>query len=1373
MAMGNGSLQLASAPSASSVSPAANDNDTNNDTNNDGTGDIPRRLTVKVLYTFDDQNKSNCLARLPNALSVPVVSLDENTQVGVIELKTCIQAIVAASPELTAKLGHDYTVYAYDFSEYETPLVGQGMLSWILASASATPNAPAEDSQTMVTGRVCNNILGLFSNGIKETLEVKLKLVPVPTSMQKEYLENMERYHSLSQIMPEGFDYSAWSDFLKENPTLGQLAQPTPDTPAQPLYRSSTGGYEPFHQMLTRHSPSQESVRNDSFYKQSNASFMSQQSRASSPANSTASFRHVPYNPDPRPNSRASVRSELSTHSHQYQADPHYIIERQEDGPPKKRARITQATRPRNTPLTARNDSLHKTAATASSVWLHRPIAVNAASNLADAELHPRAPTPRPGDMTFGTRGPRRPPAPSALRHASMDAGRPYTSPYDASAFSDAAVDSGDDDRDGSPDETPRDMPSSPPVVSQRTSPTPSSPTLPTFPLLNDSGFVSDVPLGRDEDNTENGNRIPDGSDLPMAPEMAQKRRQQNMPPCGGSHYNWKEVTPGPTERLPQTYVPPPRSFSRAPYKQVAQSIEAETGKAKTVRSGSSRAKAPGLPRSHTLQEGSSANVPAVRMRQLPTDSFPFPPLEQAQSTGKPCSPDSMMSQGSPGSEAEGQVYSREATPNLPAQRPRTSKSRGLPRSHTWSGTGEPMSDAPTPSDPMATESKAPRSGSHAKRKKFIKDKLQNALATGDMPDHCHNCGEIETPTWRKSYTRIEFGTPEGIELSSTGIVAYEVIEPTPENGNELMYRVYRNSITNEEKQFNMYETLNLCNPCGLWLVKKGHSRPQRVWDKPSKPAKRRNPGASTRTKSLGQNDDIASDAYVPHSDAMGPDEQHAAVASFDGQADKVMPPPSTGPRASSPPTNNNDVVQAEVHADAEAEAALQRAIQSSPAGFRRNKDSSIDVDSDLTPRPTRRLLFPSPRKNGETKSLDFAQASSTTSNHHTAHSVTDDRDEEPERPRCERCKRLKRGCDRKRPCGRCTSSGLDYDDCIPCKMPKKTWFDHPAVPVAPAAPAAPVVPAVPTVASLPAASVVSDALPPLVTDEGDIDKENCPPPASVEEQDDLAYLFETPGPAKTTPKKDTAFTDLLKTPTPGSRRRVPLTPRRSADDADKVMTPSRSIFTPRTMRSATVAPETPFTRQLNAMLSDAMNSSPSQIMDFSAFPVFGTPGRTTGAQFSDFLNDDFLSSDMPLSSSPAKAGMLGLGFNLYEDPSTSSVGLWNDANMFGNDAIMLDVDNDSKGGPDMADSTGATTMLKMTVGGITVDFASMIEEVVGNGENADVVEGQQPCSDVIEMQPRPDSIKTQLGTELTGTRTSPEATSQGLVQTPEAPEVD
>lgn len=55
-----------------------------------------RLITVKVLYTFDDENKTNCLARWPNLLEVQTAHLDEKTQIGVIELKTCIQAIVSA-----------------------------------------------------------------------------------------------------------------------------------------------------------------------------------------------------------------------------------------------------------------------------------------------------------------------------------------------------------------------------------------------------------------------------------------------------------------------------------------------------------------------------------------------------------------------------------------------------------------------------------------------------------------------------------------------------------------------------------------------------------------------------------------------------------------------------------------------------------------------------------------------------------------------------------------------------------------------------------------------------------------------------------------------------------------------------------------------------------------------------------------------------------------------------------------------------------------------------------------------------------------------------------------------------------------------------
>lgn len=51
---------------------------------------------MKVLYTFDDASKTNCLARWPNLLEIQTAYLDEKTQIGVIELTTCIQAIVSA-----------------------------------------------------------------------------------------------------------------------------------------------------------------------------------------------------------------------------------------------------------------------------------------------------------------------------------------------------------------------------------------------------------------------------------------------------------------------------------------------------------------------------------------------------------------------------------------------------------------------------------------------------------------------------------------------------------------------------------------------------------------------------------------------------------------------------------------------------------------------------------------------------------------------------------------------------------------------------------------------------------------------------------------------------------------------------------------------------------------------------------------------------------------------------------------------------------------------------------------------------------------------------------------------------------------------------
>jgi hypothetical protein len=1135
----------------------------------------------------------------------------------------------------------------------------------------------------MVTGRVCKNILGLFANGIKETLEVKLKLVPVPTCMQKEYVENMERYHSLSQMMPQGFDYNAWSDILRENPTLGHLAQPAPVYPAQPSPRLFDGGVEPFHRMLTRQSPSQEPPRNDSFNEQSNLAFMSQPTRASSPAMSTLSFKHYQYNPTSRPGSRASCRSEAAPPPQQFQFSDPYVVEQQEEGPPKKRARITQTTRPRNTPLTTHNDSLRVTASTAASVRLLKP-ALSASG--AAADIVPRAPTPRPGDK-LGQRGSRRPPAPSALRHGSMDGGRPYISPYDTSAFSDNAVESADE-RDGSPEDTPKEMPSSPPIGPQRTAS--SSPNLPTLPL-NDSGFVSDMPMGRDEDGIVFGDKMWDGS------VSQQHHHNSNVQPITESiEMDMGAATVFDFDTMNQDM------FNSVYFQEQRTNDESELLSGMTI----------------TQQ----CNNPSIE-HVAPTESAPFRASENnlpqavsrvAASTAG--SPDGTASQASPPAENEAQVYSRSATPNLPPKQSRPTKLRGLPRSHTWSGAVEPMSDAPTPS-----ENGNPRSGSGAKRKRYIKDRLDAAIAKGELPPHCVNCGEIETPTWRKAYTRVENGSPEGIELSKdsagTEIIAYEVIEPSSEIDGELKYRIFKNNLTQDEKALvsakapGAFEDLHLCNPCGLWLIKKFTMRPRKVWDKAARQADRKaRKKIGTRSKSLAVGEDLASDAAMPESDAIMTGEQDLAAASFDGAHDGAMPPPTA-------PAGGR-----ELNFDA-AQAAFRRAIQSSPAGVRGSKNSPIDIDQDLTPKPTRRLLFPSPREQGGSKSP--TQQAPLPAPAAADVAITDRvyDDDAPKKPRCERCKELKRACDRERPCGRCDKAGIGYDGCIPCQTKQTNWFEQPVVQVA-------------------------------TVDQENPDKENCPPPPATE-QDDLAHLFEDPASPKTTPKKHQISQDLLKTPTPGTRQRAALTPRRGGGNGDVLTTPSRDILIPRGNRATTATPDTPFTRQLNALLSDCPISSPSQAIDFSAFPTFTTPGRT-GVQFSEYLSDDFLSSDMPTASSPCKNGSLGLGFDLYEDPNTSTMGLWSGENIFGNETMALDTSNGSKRtSMNVNDGPDTAVLLKMNVGGMTVDFAAMIDEVVSaayKDANANEAAGE----------PMDEDFKPAAN--------SPETESQGIATTHEAP---
>ncbi|KAF2470075.1 uncharacterized protein BDR25DRAFT_287738 [Lindgomyces ingoldianus] len=1225
-------------------------------------------MRVKVLYTFDDQNKSNCLARLPNVLSIPTVSLDETTQVGVIELKTCIQAIVAASPELVAKLGHDFTVYAYDYSEYETPLVGQGMLSWILASASTTPNAPAHQSQTMVTGRVCKNILGLFSNGVKETLEVKLKLVPVPTCLQREYVENLERYHSLSKVMPEGLNYSAWADFLKANPAIGQLAQPTSEDTLQRNLPSFTGGVESIHQMLTRPSSQEEDLRTDRYYEQQGIPHSAHETRASSPAMSTASYNPFQVGQDSRPASRASVRSDTAAHTRRYSSVSHTTQDRSE-GPPKKRACVTKAQRPKKAPLATKNDSLRVAASTAASVRLHRPVPINPAAVMATVEQIPRAPTPRPEEAGLPqSRGPARlqarPPAPSTLRQASMDEGSTYISPYmEPSVFLDNAVDSADDERGGSPVETPIEIPSSPPVMRQRiASSAPSSPGLPTLPCPTDSGFVSDLSAGRDEDEVD-GSGTWEGSDLPATAEVRLRGRQDR------SHHPWTEVTPGPMDLLPKAYIPKPKTYPRPrpappatksdipvddarfnrPREQSVSSSKASEEKISTSYQGrmypvagwsmtSANLNPQQQPIVGKLLDPSGFSLPMENpcMSQTPQTQPRDIARQPSTDAGSPNMTDASFPVPLSVKTYSAEASSRSTTPNpFPPKQTKPSKPRGLPRSQTWSG--EPMSDAAVP---FEGNHRQPRSGSGAKRKQTIINKLNARLEAGETPDFCGNCGEIETPTWRKCFARLETGDPTNVEISTDGIgiVGLDAIVRREGEDGPQQYRIFKQILDLEEKDSETFEKIVLCNPCGLWLSKKGCMRPPEVWiknqSKPAgeKPKRKRNPPKGPRKRAKA-NDDFTSDAPVLHSEPVMP-EAHGSTSYLTNRAADIQAQQPLRCRALS--FQANDTTTGSQLDQVAATAALRRAIQSSPVAMRGCKDTPIDVESDLTPRPTRRLLFPSPRKAGEVKSLD--------------------------------------------------NSGPDVS---------------------------------------PTSKAASDAAKPTIqapgTNTDDNDKENCPPPTNLDD-DDLAHLFEEPMSPKTTPSKGTPLHDLLKTPTQGSRCRSAPTPKRGSETGSDpfglgLTTPTRNLTTPnRIGKAATVAPLTPFTAQLNALLSDGLQSSPSHAIDFSAFPSFNTPGRlTAGIQFCDFTADDFLSSDLPMSSSPPG----GLGFSLYEDPATSTAGLWSGASIFeGSDGVVMECQQDG----DQLDMRQSGGGLKNDA---SVDFAAMIDEVVGNGHGNAAAQGQ------------------------------------------------
>lgn len=732
------------------------------------------------------------------------------------------------SPELIAKLEHDYTVYAYDYSEYETPLVGQGMLSWVLASASPTPSAPASQSQTMITGRVCKNILGLFSsNGIKETLEVKLKLVPVPTRSKNEFLQNMAAYRNPSVVMPDGFDNNAWNSFLQAIPNTSvieetQMSQGQSNNGGRgQLTRSGTGGVEQLHDMLTP-----KFVQDDDIY-----SIGHHSSRAGSPAVSHHSFSaQQPTFDGSRPNSR------LGMHGQQQQNS--YAIEDQnfEDGPAPKRARLQQADWNGRGSFGTTADSLRVAVSTSASLRGFRPGSV-AGNSSAGNDMVPRAATPRAGEKRGG-----RPLMPNRMSNLRRESSASFTNPsqMDQSMMrTDSGIFSHDEDAGSSHFSSPSpNLPSSPPEYTPiEDSFPPSSPGLPELPFPTDSGFQSDFFTD-----------LPSEQPRPRGPRFADIN--QHVPPLNKHQMRqrdgvieFKHVQPGLRKDPPiVSYAHCDKASQRAargsasgkwadpnlPSSPTQQPAHRRGGRAKAQKNANTAPPSRQQSTTPFQLDAPSPNNPMQSIEMQSENNSPLDSSNGANGMQPPAIPTSAPAQAKaqPQVSEESQQGPIASTIRLPPRDPHSKQGqwprpaqrgikRSLSRTQSWTvggGSSDIESDGATGDN--GPKSSRPRNGSGVVRMKAIDTQLQNAVFNGAPVKYCRNCGEIKTSTWRPYWVRTYDGNGSQFQINAQVGIHYVESLATDDKGRTTKFRIYKqySHLTLEDKTAGVYEQLIFCN---------------------------------------------------------------------------------------------------------------------------------------------------------------------------------------------------------------------------------------------------------------------------------------------------------------------------------------------------------------------------------------------------------------------------------------------------------------------------------------------------------------------------------------------------------------------------------
>lgn len=1057
----------------------------------DESGVQVRPVGLKVHYTFDKDSKVNCLARYPQTLHVQTVPIDETNSIGIIDLRSCIHAIMECSPELAGQ-ETDYTIYAVDFSEPDTPLVGQGLLSWALNSMR---NDSMMQQPKMVTGRVTKNVLGVFGGGNRETLEVRLRLAVAarPNSHMRHDTTDMQQNRPMESAMtPTGT--SEWNSCVQSNPHIGQSQTQMSNvsrvaSPAlsqghghHPSMMGRCDSFGPVHHHQQMAAAAQELQRIAPMPMDTSEQRTDGAAAASSRPSSRASNR-APRRKQPTGRPRGRPRKKAMEGNTSGYEDG---TEGEDAGPAKKRAKTTVVERASPNPFASDPESLRVAASTSGSLRNFRPVLANidpASGNNSHLQEIPRAPTPVPEGPQRGLQG-RGPGSASMLRQESTLSQQPAPNNSSFVEFRQSMSPNQEDGR--SPDSiaptptysdgSPADIGSSPPVQRTtpfiRSSPPPSSPVLPPMPsgepLLRDTRFAADdldkllgdeQPLqvapnpihhpravrARKPTEARNASGVPikvfqmqaglSGQDLvhicsyntpqpnstpSQAPADSQSLPPLKKPPVRMAAKKKKRQPASPPAMAP---TPPPTTDAvenEKPVNPILTVEEAgvedkmEKGTEDTTENMAAE-RSPVIAPETTIEPSPPAGVEECSEEQEGQRGFE-PPPPAAPPVAPPVAPSAAPSAASPAASPAAPPATSKASrqpgrsqsagplalPAVPASEPAgpSSLSRSMAAESSCAAPPAPSTlqraastgplTLPIPaSDPVVSIASASdealleslvagsdaipppsspptmtRSNKNHVKKHAIKQRLEAAIMNGEMPPYCSNCGAIETPTWRKIWVQEKEGVPEYCEYSVEPgkVTAIEILRRDADE-KPTLHRLIKKNIGGDDDKTKWQELL-LCNPCGIWLTKCKSHRPQDRWDRDAsrlgQERRKRNSGRSTSRpkRSRAKSDGLlnpTSDAYF-HTDALAPMEPSSPKQQEGEVVSETQQDQDMGHRE-----------EASASLDAQSNPGSTRSRASRGSG---TVMSPIDVEFDDAVGSTKRLLFPSPRKEGVLKTL-------------------------------------------------------------------------------------------------------------------------------------------------------------------------------------------------------------------------------------------------------------------------------------------------------------------------------------------------------------------------------------------------------------------